>query len=86
MTAPNTPQLPRGDPVRLHRVLEPRGVLPHAAVRLDTRPELWAAEVRIRVALRDEQLALVKDERGADVNNLPWAGGHGRLRYRPMLL
>jgi L-erythro-3,5-diaminohexanoate dehydrogenase len=37
------------DPVGLHRVLEPRGVLPQAATRLDTRRELWADEVRIRV-------------------------------------
>src|SRR5664279_1791928 len=33
----------------LHRVLEPRGVLPQAAERLDTRRELWPDEVRIRV-------------------------------------
>jgi len=33
----------------LHRVLEPAGVLPQAAVRLDTRRELWPDEVRIRV-------------------------------------
>ncbi len=38
-----------GDPVGLHRVLEPRGVLPQAATRLDTRKELWPDEVRIRV-------------------------------------
>jgi L-erythro-3,5-diaminohexanoate dehydrogenase len=38
-----------GDPVGLHRVLEPRGVLPQAAARLDTRKELWSDEVRIRV-------------------------------------
>ncbi len=37
------------DPVGLHRVLEPRGVLPQAATRLDTRKELWPDEVRIRV-------------------------------------
>ena len=36
-------------PVGLHRVLAPVGVLPQAADRLDTRPELWADEVRIRV-------------------------------------
>lgn len=36
-------------PVGLHRVIEPRGVLPQAAWRLDTRPELWADEVRVRV-------------------------------------
>jgi L-erythro-3,5-diaminohexanoate dehydrogenase len=36
-------------PVGLHRVLAPRGVLPQAAQRLDTRRELWPDEVRIRV-------------------------------------
>jgi L-erythro-3,5-diaminohexanoate dehydrogenase len=33
----------------LHRVLEPPGVLPQAAQRLDTRRELWPDEVRLRV-------------------------------------
>ena len=36
-------------PVGLHRVLEPGGVLPQAAARLDAGPELWPDEVRIRV-------------------------------------
>ncbi|RJK93199.1 L-erythro-3,5-diaminohexanoate dehydrogenase [Vallicoccus soli] len=36
-------------PVGLHRVLEPAGVLPQAAHRLDARPELWPDEVRVRV-------------------------------------
>jgi L-erythro-3,5-diaminohexanoate dehydrogenase len=36
-------------PVGLHRVLEPPGVLPQAAQRLDTRPELGADELRVRV-------------------------------------
>ena len=39
----------QGSPVGLHRVLEPAGVLPQAAERLDTRRELWPDEVRIRV-------------------------------------
>ncbi len=39
----------KGSPVGLHRVLEPAGVLPQAAVRLDTRKELWPDEVRLRV-------------------------------------
>jgi L-erythro-3,5-diaminohexanoate dehydrogenase len=38
-----------GDPTGLHRVLEPSGVLPQAAFRLDTRREVWPDEVRIRV-------------------------------------
>jgi L-erythro-3,5-diaminohexanoate dehydrogenase len=40
---------PPGDPVGMHRVLEPAGVLPQAAWRLDTRAELWPDEIRIRV-------------------------------------
>ena len=40
---------PQGSPVGLHRVLEPAGVLPQAAQRLDTRAELAADEVRVRV-------------------------------------
>jgi L-erythro-3,5-diaminohexanoate dehydrogenase len=36
-------------PVGLHRVLAPRGVLPQAAHRLDTSPEIRPDEVRIRV-------------------------------------
>ncbi|HEY3000713.1 MAG TPA: L-erythro-3,5-diaminohexanoate dehydrogenase [Kribbellaceae bacterium] len=38
-----------GSPVGLHRVLEPAGVLPQAAERLDDRPELWPDEIRIAV-------------------------------------
>ena len=34
-------------PVGLHRVLEPAGVLPQAATRLDARAELWPDEVRV---------------------------------------
>ncbi len=37
------------DPTGMHRVLSPVGVLPQAADRLDTRPELWPDEVRVRV-------------------------------------
>jgi L-erythro-3,5-diaminohexanoate dehydrogenase len=36
-------------PIGLHRVVEPAGVLPQAAWRLDARPQLWDDEVRIRV-------------------------------------
>ncbi|HEU4946402.1 MAG TPA: L-erythro-3,5-diaminohexanoate dehydrogenase [Kribbella sp.] len=38
-----------GSPVGLHRVLEPAGVLPQAARRLDASPELWPDEVRISI-------------------------------------
>ena len=36
-------------PVGLHRVLEPRGVLPQAAWRLDANPVIGPTEVRVRV-------------------------------------
>ncbi|MEU8270288.1 L-erythro-3,5-diaminohexanoate dehydrogenase [Sphaerisporangium sp. NPDC049002] len=36
-------------PVGLHRVLEPRGVLPQAALRLDASPDVRPGEVRVRV-------------------------------------
>ena len=36
-------------PLGLHRVIDPPGVLPQAARRLDADPALWADEVRIRV-------------------------------------
>ncbi len=36
-------------PIGLHRVIEPAGVLPQAARRLDARPDLWPDEVRIAV-------------------------------------
>jgi L-erythro-3,5-diaminohexanoate dehydrogenase len=38
-----------GDPTGRHRVLAPRGVLPQAAERLDTRRRLWPDETRLRV-------------------------------------
>lgn len=38
-----------GDPVGTHRVLAPAAALPQTAARLDTRPDLWAEEVRVRV-------------------------------------
>jgi L-erythro-3,5-diaminohexanoate dehydrogenase len=38
-----------GSPIGLHRVVEPRGVLPQAAWRLDADPALWPDEVRLRV-------------------------------------
>jgi len=36
-------------PVGLHRVLEPTGVLPQAAARLDASAALWPDEVRVRL-------------------------------------
>ncbi|HEX2550193.1 MAG TPA: hypothetical protein VHK64_01245, partial [Nocardioidaceae bacterium] len=36
-------------PLGLHRVLEPEGVLPQAATRLDARPDIRPDEVRIAI-------------------------------------
>jgi L-erythro-3,5-diaminohexanoate dehydrogenase len=44
-----TPVQTAADPVGTHRVLSPAGALPQTAERLDTRPELWPDEVRVRV-------------------------------------
>jgi L-erythro-3,5-diaminohexanoate dehydrogenase len=38
-------------PVGLHRVIEPRGVLPQAATRLNASPEIWPDEVRVAVSV-----------------------------------
>jgi L-erythro-3,5-diaminohexanoate dehydrogenase len=45
---PRTERRP-GSPLGLHRVLEPAGVLPQAAWRLDAGPAIWPDEVRIAV-------------------------------------
>lgn len=47
--APTTPRAGPSSPVGLHRVLAPLGVLPQAATRLDTGPDLWPDEVLIAV-------------------------------------
>jgi L-erythro-3,5-diaminohexanoate dehydrogenase len=38
-----------GSPLGLHRVLEPAGVLPQAAWRLDPSPRIWPDEILVRV-------------------------------------
>jgi L-erythro-3,5-diaminohexanoate dehydrogenase len=38
-----------GSPLGLHRVVEPAGVLPQAAWRLDARAAIWPDEVRVRL-------------------------------------
>jgi L-erythro-3,5-diaminohexanoate dehydrogenase len=43
------PAARQGSPLGLHRVLEPAGVLPQAARRLDPRAEIWPDEVRVAV-------------------------------------
>jgi L-erythro-3,5-diaminohexanoate dehydrogenase len=54
-----------GSPVGLHRVLEPAGVLPQAAQRLDARPELWPDEVRVRVETLNLDAASYRQLEGA---------------------
>jgi len=49
MSPPRLDDVREPSPVGLHRVLEPTGVLPQAAWRLDADPQLHADEVRVRV-------------------------------------
>jgi L-erythro-3,5-diaminohexanoate dehydrogenase len=64
-----------GSPLGLHRVLEPHGVLPQSAERLDARPELWPDEARVRVerlnldAASYRQLATKHHDDGAAIRN-----------------
>jgi L-erythro-3,5-diaminohexanoate dehydrogenase len=56
-------------PVGLHRVLEPAGVLPQAALRLDARPELGPDEVRVlleRLNLDAASFRQLSDKHGGD--------------------
>jgi L-erythro-3,5-diaminohexanoate dehydrogenase len=59
----------RLDGVGLHRVLEPAGVLPQAALRLDARPEIASSEVRIsvdRLNLDAASFRQLRDKHGGD--------------------
>ncbi|HEY3501913.1 MAG TPA: hypothetical protein VGN37_03865 [Actinocatenispora sp.] len=62
-------------PVGLHRVLDPVGVLPQAAQRLDDRPDISPSEVRIRLerlnldAASYRQLATKHDGDGAAIRD-----------------
>ena len=61
---PNPSPVP-SSPVGLHRVLEPAGVLPQAARRLDARPQLWPDEVRVAVELLNLDAASYRQLAGA---------------------
>src|SRR6478736_408074 len=50
MIRPTDAPAPESSPIGLHRVLEPAGVLPQAAKRLDASPSVTADEVRIAVS------------------------------------
>jgi L-erythro-3,5-diaminohexanoate dehydrogenase len=55
--------------VGLHRVLEPKGVLPQAATRLDTDPAIGPAEIRIaveRLNLDAASFRQLREEAGGD--------------------
>jgi len=60
-------------PLGLHRVIDPPGVLPQAATRLDTRAELWPDEVRVRlerVNLDAASFHQLRDAHGGDPRRL----------------
>ncbi len=52
-------------PIGLHRVVQPRGVLPQAARRLDATPRLWPDEVRIAVRTLNLDAASYRQLAGA---------------------
>jgi L-erythro-3,5-diaminohexanoate dehydrogenase len=67
-----------GSPLGLHRVIEPVGVLPQAAWRLDPGPSLWPDEVRVRV----DRLNLD----AASFRQLAAAAGHDPAAMRAAVL
>jgi L-erythro-3,5-diaminohexanoate dehydrogenase len=60
-------------PIGLHRVLEPAGVLPQAALRLDADPGIWPDEVRVAVEVLNLDAASYRQLAGAH----PATGGDG---------
>jgi L-erythro-3,5-diaminohexanoate dehydrogenase len=58
-----------GSPLGLHRVLDPPGVLPQAAWRLDTTGMLWPDEVRVRVQRLNLDAASFRQLREAHPEN-----------------
>jgi len=74
---PETPPPGRpgpGSPLGLHRVVEPFGVLPQAAWRLDARAPIWPDEVRIRLGRLNLDAASYRQLRDAH------GGDPGRMR------
>ncbi|MGE5137250.1 MAG: hypothetical protein ACM32E_30690 [Gemmatimonadota bacterium] len=64
----------RGSPLGLHRVIEPAGVLPQAAWRLDASPGLWPDEVRVAVERLNLDAASFRQLREST------GGGAGQMR------
>ena len=58
-----------GSPLGLHRVLEPAGVLPQAAWRLDPRAAIWPDEVRVAVTRLNLDAASFRQLREAHGGN-----------------
>jgi len=58
-----------GSPLGLHRVLEPVGVLPQAAWRLDPKPQIWPDEVRVAVTRLNLDAASFRQLREAHDGN-----------------
>jgi L-erythro-3,5-diaminohexanoate dehydrogenase len=56
-------------PLGLHRVLEPAGVLPQAAWRLDAKPAIWPDEVRVAVTRLNLDAASFRQLREAHDGN-----------------
>lgn len=69
---------PPSSPIGLHRVVDPRGVLPQAARVLDAAPEIWPDEVRLRVETLNLDAASFRQL-------LTAAGGDGQAVRRAVL-
>ena len=70
-------------PVGLHRVLEPAGVLPQAAWRLDAGPAIAPNEVRIaveRLNLDAASFRQLSEKHGGDGDGGPRRGARDRRR------
>ncbi len=67
-------------PIGLHRVLEPAGVLPQAARRLDPTPEIWPDEVRVAVEVLNLDAASYRQLAGAHPARRRWSRRGGRAR------
>lgn len=63
----------RGNPFGLHRVIEPNGALPQAALKLDNRPEVYDNEILLDVDILNitsASFSRIKKEVGSEENAL----------------
>lgn len=62
-----------GNPLGLHRVIEPKGALPQAALKLDNRPEIYDNEILLDVDILNitsASFSRIKNKIGSEENKL----------------